>query len=51
MQHFDVNVIRRDFATLAQQVKGKPLIYLDNAATTHKTRWCPPGDEGLLPKV
>ncbi|NLV90782.1 MAG: cysteine desulfurase [Firmicutes bacterium] len=36
MQHFDVNVIRRDFATLAQQVKGKPLIYLDNAATTHK---------------
>jgi cysteine desulfurase / selenocysteine lyase len=30
--------VRADFPTLHQNVSGKPLIYLDNAATTHKPR-------------
>ncbi|OAM91444.1 cysteine desulfurase [Termitidicoccus mucosus] len=30
--------IRLDFPTLHQQVGNKPLVYLDNAATTHKPR-------------
>jgi cysteine desulfurase / selenocysteine lyase len=33
---FDVNQIRRDFPVLNQQVHGKPLAWLDNAATTQK---------------
>ena len=33
---FDVERIRRDFPILARQVHGKPLVYLDNAATTQK---------------
>jgi cysteine desulfurase/selenocysteine lyase len=33
---FDVARIREDFPILAQQVHGKPLVYLDNAATTQK---------------
>ena len=33
---FDVHAVRRDFPALQQQVHGKPLIWLDNAATTHK---------------
>jgi cysteine desulfurase/selenocysteine lyase len=33
---FDVQKIRRDFPVLHQQVHGKPLVYLDNAATTQK---------------
>src|SRR5207247_8360507 len=32
----DVAAIRRDFPILRQRVHGKPLVYLDNAATTHK---------------
>jgi cysteine desulfurase/selenocysteine lyase len=32
----DVAVLRRDFPILARQVHGKPLVYLDNAATTQK---------------
>ena len=32
----DVQAIRRDFPNLHVQVKGKPLVYLDNAATTLK---------------
>jgi cysteine desulfurase/selenocysteine lyase len=32
----DVDKIRRDFPILARQVHGKPLIWLDNAATTQK---------------
>ncbi len=32
----DVPRIRADFAVLAQQVHGKPLVYLDNAATSQK---------------
>jgi SufS family cysteine desulfurase len=33
---FDVESIRRDFPALAQLVNGQPLVWLDNAATTHK---------------
>lgn len=33
---FDIDAIRADFPILHQQVKGKPLVYLDNAATTQK---------------
>ncbi|MBI3015804.1 MAG: aminotransferase class V-fold PLP-dependent enzyme, partial [Candidatus Tectomicrobia bacterium] len=33
---FDVENIRRDFPILARKVHGKPLVYLDNAATTQK---------------
>ena len=32
----DVERIRRDFPILARRVHGKPLVYLDNAATTQK---------------
>jgi cysteine desulfurase/selenocysteine lyase len=33
---FDVERIRRDFPILSQKIHGKPLVYLDNAATTQK---------------
>ena len=33
---FDVNAIRRDFPILQERVNGKPLVWFDNAATTHK---------------
>ena len=33
---FDVAKIRQDFPILEQRVHGKPLVYLDNAATTQK---------------
>jgi cysteine desulfurase / selenocysteine lyase len=33
---FDASSIKRDFPILRQQVHGKPLIWLDNAATTQK---------------
>ncbi|MCG6990031.1 MAG: cysteine desulfurase [Gemmatimonadetes bacterium] len=38
MSSFDPVAIRRDFPTLDQQVNGKPLVYLDNAATSQKPR-------------
>jgi len=34
----DVSAIREDFPILAQQVHGKPLVYLDNAATSQKPK-------------
>ena len=34
----DVERIRADFPILAQRVHGKPLVYLDNAATSQKPR-------------
>ena len=34
----DVRRIRRDFPILARSVRGRPLAYLDNAATTQKPR-------------
>jgi cysteine desulfurase/selenocysteine lyase len=33
---FDVSRIRKDFPILRQKIHGKPLIYLDNAATSQK---------------
>jgi cysteine desulfurase/selenocysteine lyase len=35
-QPFDVQAIRRDFPILQERVHGKPLVWLDNAATTQK---------------
>src|SRR5215467_8542049 len=35
---FDVEKIRQDFPVLKQKVHGKPLVYLDNAATAQKPR-------------
>ncbi|MDP3582704.1 MAG: cysteine desulfurase, partial [Ignavibacteria bacterium] len=33
---FDVNDVRKDFPILTRLVNGKPLVYLDNAATSQK---------------
>jgi cysteine desulfurase/selenocysteine lyase len=33
---FDPNAIKRDFPILAERVHGRPLVWLDNAATTQK---------------
>ena len=33
---YDIKKIREDFPILAREVYGKPLVYLDNAATTQK---------------
>ena len=33
---FDVERIRQDFPILGEKVRGKPLVYLDNAATSQK---------------
>jgi cysteine desulfurase/selenocysteine lyase len=33
---FDVHAVRRDFPTLQERINGHPLVWLDNAATTHK---------------
>jgi cysteine desulfurase/selenocysteine lyase len=35
---FDVEIIRRDFPILSRDVRGKQLVYLDNAATSQKPR-------------
>jgi len=35
---FDLVEVRRDFPALHQKVHGKPLVYLDNAATTQKPK-------------
>jgi cysteine desulfurase/selenocysteine lyase len=35
---YDVREIRRDFPILSRQVHGKPLVYLDNAASAQKPR-------------
>ena len=36
MKTFNIEHVRADFPILSQTVNGKPLIYLDNAATTQK---------------
>ena len=36
MTGFDVDKIRQDFPILAERIRNKPLVYLDNAATCHK---------------
>ncbi len=33
---FDIQAVRRDFPILKETVNGKPLVWFDNAATTHK---------------
>ena len=33
---YDINKIREDFPILSREVYGRPLVYLDNAATTQK---------------
>ena len=33
---FDVHAVRRDFPVLRERVNGRPLVWFDNAATTHK---------------
>ncbi|MBF8267828.1 MAG: cysteine desulfurase [Dehalococcoidia bacterium] len=38
MSMLDVEAIRKDFPILSRQVYGKPLVYLDNAATSQKPR-------------
>ncbi len=35
---FDVEKVRADFPILFEQVRGKPLVYLDNAATAQKPK-------------
>jgi cysteine desulfurase/selenocysteine lyase len=35
---FDPSTVRAEFPILAQSVNGRPLVYLDNAATTQKPR-------------
>ena len=37
-QTYDVEAIRRDFPALSLQVHGKPLVYLDNAASAQKPK-------------
>src|SRR5690554_484086 len=34
----DLEAIRADFPALHQEVNGKPLVYFDNGATTHKPK-------------
>jgi cysteine desulfurase/selenocysteine lyase len=36
MTMYDINKVRADFPILSREVYGKPLVYLDNAATTQK---------------
>ena len=34
----DIGAVRRDFPILSRQVHGRPLVYLDNAASSQKPR-------------
>jgi cysteine desulfurase/selenocysteine lyase len=34
----DIDAVRKDFPILSERIRGKPLVYLDNAATTQKPR-------------
>ena len=36
---FDVERVRKEFPILHRTVRGKPLVYLDSAATSQKPRW------------
>ena len=38
MAMFDVDKVRKDFPILKTKMNGKPLVYLDNAATSQKPR-------------
>ena len=35
---YDVEAVRADFPVLSRQVGGRPLVYLDNASSSHKPR-------------
>jgi cysteine desulfurase/selenocysteine lyase len=35
----DINRVKSDFPILKERVNGKPLVWLDNAATTQKPKW------------
>jgi cysteine desulfurase/selenocysteine lyase len=35
---YDVEAVRADFPVLSRQVNGRPLVYLDNASSSHKPR-------------
>lgn len=35
---FDASVVKKDFPILSERVNGKPLVWLDNAATTQKPK-------------
>ena len=35
---FDLKRIRQDFPIISREIRGKPLVYLDNAATSQKPR-------------
>ena len=37
---FDVEAVRKDFPVLSREVNGRPLVYLDNASSSHKPRQC-----------
>jgi len=39
LEKFDINKIRNDFPILKREVNGKPLVYLDNGATTQKPKF------------
>ncbi len=36
MSNYDINAVRADFPILSREVYNRPLVYLDNAATTQK---------------
>ena len=38
LTEFNPNAIRSEFPLLTREVNGRPLVYLDNAATTQKPR-------------
>ena len=38
LEEFDVEAVRADFPILAREVHGKPLVFLDNAASAQKPR-------------
>lgn len=38
LKSFDVEAVRRDFPILAREVNGRPMVYLDNAATSQTPR-------------
>jgi cysteine desulfurase/selenocysteine lyase len=38
LRPFDVHAVRKDFPILEEQVSGRQLVWLDNAATTHKPK-------------
>jgi cysteine desulfurase / selenocysteine lyase len=48
---FDVEAIRRDFPILARTVHGKPLVYLDNAASAQKPQAVIDGEVGAYSNI